>query len=309
MSSKAFTAKTFTFLHQVNTDSELPASDMKVAMAFTWYFNEDEGGQARVGCGTIGKRIGLSETTVVRSLHRLEARGHIRVVWGKQGRGHPNHVWMLLKPAPAQVSEGEKPAPAQAGKPAPVKIKPAPAQENLLKNHTGASKEAPCKRERENLLAQDSDPGGGAAPLMGAPAGKEETEPSEITEPARLDHERAWRELRGLWDRPYPEDLQAAKRAFDTACAEGAEPEGIVAGARTWVTAFAVGTAGDGMQFLPKLVAWLDAGKWEHDPPARAKRRTRQAKRRRKFDMAKYALEIGGYVEAADGSMVWGGAQ
>ena len=38
MSSKAFTASTFRFLHQVNADTTLPASDMKVAMAFTVYF-------------------------------------------------------------------------------------------------------------------------------------------------------------------------------------------------------------------------------------------------------------------------------
>jgi hypothetical protein len=161
MSSKAFTAKTFAFLHGVNTNTKLRASDLKVAMAWTWYFNEEEGGQARVGCKTVGDRIGLSESTVVRSLHRLEAHGHIRVVWGKQGRGHPNHVWMVVKPAPEQVSEAEKPAPAPTRKPAGVPRKPAAVQENLLKNHhIGGSKEPPnMEGERDSIvLAHDSTP-------------------------------------------------------------------------------------------------------------------------------------------------------
>jgi hypothetical protein len=112
MSSKAFTRKTFTFLHQVNHNPELPASDLAVCLELSRYFNEDDqDGRAFPGCKTIGDAIRLSETTVIRSVRRLEKHGHIRVIWGTQGRGHPNQYWMIVKPAPTQVLEPEKPAP------------------------------------------------------------------------------------------------------------------------------------------------------------------------------------------------------
>ena len=138
MSSTAFTASTFVFLRQVNRNRRLTATDLSVCMELTEYFNEKiEGGRAWPSCKTIGDAIGVHETTVIRSVRRLEAEGHLRVIWGCQGAGHPNQYWMIEKPAPAQVSAGEKPAPAQRKKPAPVQKKPAPVQENHLKNQEG----------------------------------------------------------------------------------------------------------------------------------------------------------------------------
>jgi hypothetical protein len=140
MSSKEWTKQTFAFLHRANEDPGLKPCDIKVVVALTKHFNESKGGAAWPSYKTIADEIGMSEHSVVRSIRRLHARGHLRVEWGKQGRGHPNRYWMALaaaeeKPARPQVSEPVKPAPAPAVKPAPVNRKPAPGQENLLKNH------------------------------------------------------------------------------------------------------------------------------------------------------------------------------
>ena len=85
MSTKAFTAKVFRWLHQVNEDVELPASAAKVAIRLSRDFNEEQGGKAWSACKTMGDDIGLSERHVIRAIRALEARGHLRVQWGKQG--------------------------------------------------------------------------------------------------------------------------------------------------------------------------------------------------------------------------------
>lgn len=98
MSSTEFTAKIFRFLHQVNADVELEHVDVRVALRLSHYFREDDkDGRAFPSCKTIGADIGLHETTVLRAIKRLHGQGHLRVIWGKPGRGHPNQYWMLEK--------------------------------------------------------------------------------------------------------------------------------------------------------------------------------------------------------------------
>jgi hypothetical protein len=133
MSSKAFTKKVFDWLHQVNRDERVNLKiDVAVCLELTDYFNEDDkDGRAWPSCKTIGDAINVHEVSVLRSMRRLEATGHLYVVWGKQGKGHTNQYWMILKPAPTQLI---KPAPTQVKKPASKFAKPAPTQENHLKN-------------------------------------------------------------------------------------------------------------------------------------------------------------------------------
>jgi hypothetical protein len=148
MSTKKFAALTFAWLYQIIRDAELLANDIRVCVTLTKFFNEEDGGRAFPSCKTIGEPIGLHETTVLRSVKRVHKHGHLRVEWGKPGRGSSNQYWMLIKPASsAQVSEGEKPAPrtqvSETKKPASETRKPASetkktcttAQENHLENH------------------------------------------------------------------------------------------------------------------------------------------------------------------------------
>jgi hypothetical protein len=112
---------------EVNRDALVSTKlDVAVAMELAPYFNENEDGRAWPSCKTIGDAIHVHETSVLRSLRRLHARGHLRVVWGKQGKGRTGQYWMVLKTC-SQASL--KPAPKQVLKPASQFAKPAPMQE------------------------------------------------------------------------------------------------------------------------------------------------------------------------------------
>jgi hypothetical protein len=135
MSSKAFTRQIFDWLHQVNTDDDLTPADVCVALQLTRHFNEDDdGGRAWPSCKFIGDEIGLSESTVINSVRRLHKHGHLRVVWGQRGRGHPNQYWMEIKPQRAKVLDDVKHQPVKVLTPQSTRIKPQPAKENHLKN-------------------------------------------------------------------------------------------------------------------------------------------------------------------------------
>jgi hypothetical protein len=109
--SPEFKKQRFRWLDQVLVDPELPASAFKVAYRIGDDFNDvQQDGRAWEGCKEIARAIGMSEKTVITMVRRLNARGHLRVEWGKQGRGHPNNYWMILKPASTQVSDQIKPA-------------------------------------------------------------------------------------------------------------------------------------------------------------------------------------------------------
>ena len=176
MSSKQFTAKIFQSIHQVNADGWLPHSAAKTAIALVDYFNEGEGGMAWPSCRTIADDSALSEHTVIRSVRLLGERGHLRIAWGKQGRGHPNRYWMIensdqrdlfeeRKPQRAEVLEEIKPAPAQvldpqrkpaisSRKPAISSRKPAPVQEIFSKNHLRTTEEEKRIRTARSFFSE-----------------------------------------------------------------------------------------------------------------------------------------------------------
>jgi hypothetical protein len=65
MSTTKFTANVFRWLHQVNRDASLCATDASVALELSTYFNEKIAkGRAWPGYRTIGDAIGVHETTV-----------------------------------------------------------------------------------------------------------------------------------------------------------------------------------------------------------------------------------------------------
>ena len=115
--SKAFTAKVFRWLHQVNADAKLPLSAMKVAVRLSSDFNEGKGGMAWPSCSTIADAIGVCEATVINVVRALQARGHLRIKWGKPGRGHSNQYWMDEKARQTDLFDDKKPQPAEVLEP------------------------------------------------------------------------------------------------------------------------------------------------------------------------------------------------
>jgi hypothetical protein len=282
----------------VNQNLELPASDLAVSLQLSLHFNEkDQDGRAFPSCKSIGEPIGLSEATVIRSVRRLEQHGHIRVIWGQQGKGHPNQYWMIVKPSPVKVSKTPKPASA---KPASVNPKPSPVQENLLKNHIG-DQEVPNMCESSDLQGQIGSLAAGGSALRAAP-GEDEELPFNRVEGSKqgdasagdggadvdagADHEavdgevippdaprrsesEAFAELRAVWDRGHvcdgkPKTIAADQRAF-AAARRHATADAIITGALAWREAFS--PPHSKLRFLPPLGDWLDQRCWATSPP------------------------------------------
>ena len=83
----------FAWLDQILVDPELPASAFKVAYRIGQGFNDrDRNGEAYESCKTSATAIGMSEKTVIEMVRRLHARGHLRIEWGQQGRGHSEQL-------------------------------------------------------------------------------------------------------------------------------------------------------------------------------------------------------------------------
>src|SRR6516165_5684597 len=106
--SKNFTRNVFAWLRQVKNDHRLPPSAALLALQLIEHFNQRLGGTAWASCEHLAAAIGMSKATAVSLLHRLEARGHLNVEWGKQGRGHSNRYWMIVKGQQADLFETKK---------------------------------------------------------------------------------------------------------------------------------------------------------------------------------------------------------
>jgi hypothetical protein len=106
--SPKFTRQIFLWLAQVNCDRELPVSAIGFAVALAPYFNEAEGGMAWPSFDVLAAAAGTSKSVAQAMAIALEKRGHVRIEWGKRGRGSSNHYWMILKVRQDELSEAEK---------------------------------------------------------------------------------------------------------------------------------------------------------------------------------------------------------
>ena len=322
-------AETFAWLRLLNGDRDPMA--LAVGVILLDHFNPKEGGQARPGCASMAAKLGVAESTVIRAIRRMVERGRLNVIWGSPGRGHPNRYWMVVKPAPAQVSEPRKPA---RRKPAPEENKTCASAGEPLKRTIEGDREvlhtSPIPVERENALTREN-----SLPIMGAARGASpdlfedhhQADPpqnSPSAEPAArpkspaagsrqgensnrdeltagvasFAEERHWRELREIWERGHPSDdaprsVAVARIAFARACvaAEGGA-EAILAGARVWRAA---AEKTDGPAFLPRLAVWLSTKAWaKPPPPAKAKRDRRVGGRaeRSRYDKPSIASRL-----------------
>jgi len=274
-----FKRQRFLWLDQVLVDPELPASAFKVAYRISQGFNDVRyDGKAWESCKKIGDAIGMSEKTVITMVRRLHASGHLRVEWGRQGRGHPHNYWMILKPASAQVFDEIKPASTPR--------KPAPTQENHTTNHD---------RETPNGVS----PGEGEA--AGAAASAART--SLVVGPPRRQEEKKEKEseccsqdllaLRGQWVRKHVRDrtvreLKAQEEAWAAAMASGVAPEAIFNGVPKWKARYT-------QDMLPALSDWLATRSWEEEPPPKPKANSqgnghRHGRRRSKGKSAQEAI-------------------
>jgi hypothetical protein len=171
----------------------------------------------------------------------------------------------------------------------------------------GSPSETPGKEEGEPDANASEDPPGGGVPPADAGPPRQEPAAKESERSAAGQQQESFGELRAIWQRGWPADdapeaVAAAGQAFAQACSEDVAPEDIIEAARAHIA------AADAPRFLPPLEKWLASRGWEKPPPK--KRRAANGHRgngNAKPDMFKIVLEAGGYVEDADGNMVWPG--
>jgi hypothetical protein len=123
-----------------------------------------------------------------------------------------------------------------------------------------------------------------------------------------LDQERAFRELRELWQRGWaaddsPKAQALVRQAFAKACRD-VTPTAILDAARTWVA------AADAPRYLPALPQWLMANGWEKPPPAKATRASHSKRGHNGYqrkggkpDLMRMSLKRGGYLEDENGKL------
>jgi hypothetical protein len=150
--SKNFTRQIFAWLRQVKNDHTLQPSAALLALQLTEHFNRRLGGAAWASCETLAAGVGMGKTTAVRLLHEFERRGHLKVEWGKQGRGHSNQYWMLIKgPSADLLSEPKRSIKRSTGGEKRSTDGPEPSY-NYLKE---APTELPLReRERDQTLSR-----------------------------------------------------------------------------------------------------------------------------------------------------------
>jgi hypothetical protein len=299
-----FTGHKFRWIEQVARDCRnLPALGAAVAAEFCHYFDLAHGGAAWPWQGAIADALGVRREAVNRVINALIERGHLTSTRG--GRNKPNVYHFVLK--------DKAPGCAQPRTSSPSKMCADDVRERRFRcaqPRTESSSKTPetayaVSQERgrgRSLTLADPPAGGGAALTAAAPKRVEASKQEIIPPPSRvpsLNHERHWRELRAVWARPaaFLDDQRADRAAFDWACREVA-PEEILDAARTHVA------AADAPRFLKRLAVWLDARGWETVPPPKRAKRRRQ-NRYGKPDMMAFCLAEGGYVENADGEMIW----
>src|SRR5262249_9634271 len=106
-SKRELTKNRFAWLDQVLADHGLPASAFKVAYFIAGKFNAEMNGIAWPSCETIAAAIGMSKGTAHDMVGRLQARGHLGLDPGRQGRGHSNRYHMILKGQQADLFESD----------------------------------------------------------------------------------------------------------------------------------------------------------------------------------------------------------
>jgi hypothetical protein len=278
MSSKAFTAKLFRWLHQVNADCGLPPNSTKVAIALIADFNEAEGGMAWGGLQRIADRACLAKGTVFNIVRRLQERGHLRIEWGKPGKGHSNHYWMVEK----DPHQGDL---FDAAKRSTQDDLLQPAKRSILdppKGQLSGSKRSISEPKRsiavEQTLRDPSKIHRGKKRASHARATTPDfATPHDDEKKAGREQERTPAKARAVpaegfqefW-RVYPRQINQddARAAFAKAIAGGADADTIIARAKIYaVERTAAINGGDGPQWTLYPANWLKKRKWTDPPP------------------------------------------
>ncbi len=85
----------FDWLRQVATDTDLPSTASRIAIALTAYFNREHDGWAWMSQITLATKLGVAERTIRDAMSALVARGHL--VLDRRGKMETNRYRLALK--------------------------------------------------------------------------------------------------------------------------------------------------------------------------------------------------------------------
>jgi hypothetical protein len=238
--------------------SDLSSPATRVATALALHLNIKRS-LLQVSIPTLAAGTGYHERHIRRLLADIERSGWISIK-RSLGRVHSFHL-MEVEPRTSDV-QGTPPDILEGY---PGHLGNEPRTSDVLQNSVTAE-----QREREH--------GTPARALARCPVPKNEKE-------------MAWAALRDVWTRPWADDQQADRTAFEKAC-KVAAPEDILAGAKEWAATVEA-------RYLPSLAKWLTARSWEKPPPKRPKKQRGNGK----VDVVKTMLKQVGWIEDDEGNL------
>ena len=245
----------FVWLNQIKSDSETPAGAFKVAFEIGQYLNR-QSGEAWPSTERIAKGIAMSQATVIAMVRRLEARGHLAIESGSQGRGHSHHYRMILKPQATEVIPPEKHQPAVVSEIENLN----PLRENLsplISKHQPADMNhliEPSKEPSEDRLSPPPEL------FIDAPV---ETPPASKLRPPDAVIDEAFARLWAIYPRHVAKP--DARKVFAKAVNAGADPDAVIEGAARYANE----RAGQDPKFTAHPATWLRAERWLDEPTAR----------------------------------------
>jgi hypothetical protein len=306
--------KKFRWFEQLSDDPDLPLLALRACLKLASKCSLDNGGVAIIGQDTLAKKLGVWRQQVNRALRQAIARGHLESI--RRGRDHANAYRLVLKDEMPKTAADDV-CKSQTSDPNMMSgfstFDVCDPQTDSPFFSPGALTEPPGEGERTRSYERDSSPGG-APPLTRDPAEEEASSPSGVVplgpespiersrSVERAAREERFADLREIWRRPWADDVEADRRAFEVVCREVA-PEDIIEAATAWVA------AADAPRFLPPLSRWLAARVWEKPPPMKARRSHGNGRHNSnaRGPVANVFFEIAGYEQDADGNWMGGG--
>jgi hypothetical protein len=273
--SKAFDTRRFAWVHRLMESSRPPASVKLVAYQISRGFNEAEGGASWLGCRALSKAAGLKKTVVLRAIKWLQEHGDLRVQVGHQGNS--SRYWLIEKdrePDLFDAPQGHR-ADLEQGHRADLEQE----AQGPISHPQGPNTSTTRSQGGPNLnkTQQESKEGNNIyrPPLSGdvgkrAAAGKKESKAVRSTTGCPKS-----RPADPSADPPgFPEFLtafprkggiDAARTAFRSAVARGADPAELVAAAKRYAIERAA-LPDEQRKYTYGPIRWLDEECWKVSP-------------------------------------------
>jgi hypothetical protein len=256
-----FTQNLFRWLNQVGADHSLTPASFRIAYEISQFLNR-ETLEAWPAQETLATRTSMTRRGVQFCLHALVARDHLSVTPGG-GRGHSSRYRLVVTSLDRTVEN------ANGGSPITTESANTGSSFSGVENANSGS---PINGEKANHRSGKGEPpfrkGRTVVRTNHLKNTSEEPSEGDIHSTALVVQSDASSQFQNFWN-AYPRRIAkiAAKKAFDRAIVDGADPTEIIAAAAAF-TAYRLQAEPDPSKrdrFTPHPATWLNAGRWGDD--------------------------------------------